>query len=176
VVSVVRSRLRLPVPDSPRFENLIQTDAALSAGSSGGPLVDNQKKLVGVNTAILSEVQGQPVQGQGYAIGVDRVKEVVRDFRQRKSQGWVGGGILVPPVQELTRRRLPDGVVVVLPTSTTLTPQPEEALVTAIDGNRVTASMESYCQAVREIPSGGTATFQTRAPGDPPREVPVRFR
>src|SRR5436190_7488454 len=70
VVSVVRSSFRFPTPDSPQYPNMIQTDAALSPGNSGGPLLDQDKKLVGMNTAVLTDIGGQPVQGQGYAIGV----------------------------------------------------------------------------------------------------------
>src|SRR5207248_8327799 len=68
VVSVVRSSFRFPTPDSPQYPNMIQTDAALSPGNSGGPLIDDHKKLVGMNTAILVGIGGEPVQGQGYAI------------------------------------------------------------------------------------------------------------
>ena len=106
VISVVTSSERLPVPDSPTFEDLVQTDAPLNPGNSGGPLVNEEGKLVGVNTAILTELGGQPIQGQGYAIGVDRVKEVVAELRRGRSAGWFGTGLVVPPRASQRRERL----------------------------------------------------------------------
>lgn len=47
------------------LQNMIQTDAAINHGNSGGPLVDLRGQVVGVNTCI---VQGEGVQGMGFAI------------------------------------------------------------------------------------------------------------
>ena len=48
------------------FEDFIQTDAAINMGNSGGPLVDAQGRLVGINTAILTKSGGS--QGVGFAV------------------------------------------------------------------------------------------------------------
>jgi S1-C subfamily serine protease len=54
------------------YHNVILTDTAVNAGNSGGPLVDLRSRLVGMNTAVR-----QDAQGQNYAIGIDRINEVV---------------------------------------------------------------------------------------------------
>jgi S1-C subfamily serine protease len=53
----------------------IQTDAALNPGSSGGPLLDSQGRVIGVNTAIFTST-GTSV-GVGFALPIDTVRRVV---------------------------------------------------------------------------------------------------
>lgn len=57
------------------IRGVIQTDAALSPGSSGGPLLDSQGRVIGVNVAIAT-VDGA-VAGIGFAIPVNLVKQIV---------------------------------------------------------------------------------------------------
>lgn len=54
------------------YKDLIQTDALINPGNSGGPLINIEGRLIGINTAILS--QGQ---GIGFAIPVDKVKQIL---------------------------------------------------------------------------------------------------
>ena len=56
-------------PQSPSLTNLVQTDAAISPGNSGGALADRSGQVVGINVAYLPQTQGgQPVEGIGFAI------------------------------------------------------------------------------------------------------------
>ncbi len=62
-------------PDDPTvgpYRDVILTDTIINQGNSGGPLVDREAKLVGMNSA-----QRTDVQGQFYAVGIDRINEVV---------------------------------------------------------------------------------------------------
>ena len=61
--------------DGTRFEELIQTDAAINPSNSGGPLLHSAGRLVGVNTAIYSPSGAYA--GVGFAVPVDTVNRVV---------------------------------------------------------------------------------------------------
>ncbi|MGE0745416.1 MAG: S1C family serine protease [Rhodospirillales bacterium] len=66
---------RLPTAGSREVEGVIQTDAAINPGNSGGPLIDSAGRLIGVNTAIISDTGASA--GIGFAVPVDLVNEVV---------------------------------------------------------------------------------------------------
>lgn len=92
-------------------EPLIQTDAAINHGSSGGPIVDGQGRVVGMATAILPEAQNI-----GFAIPIDLVKKVLPELEEkgRVVRPWLGvQGQLVPPsLRDLLRAPLVDGFLV----------------------------------------------------------------
>ncbi len=62
---------------SERLEELLQTDAAINAGNSGGPLLDLRGSVIGVNTAV--EGGGRSI---GFAIPVSEVRKVVDSYRR----------------------------------------------------------------------------------------------
>jgi S1-C subfamily serine protease len=175
VVSSVSTPLRLPAPDQPRFQNLVQTDAALGAGNSGGPLVGADGRLVGVNTILFTGSAGSPSAEQGYAIGVDRVREVLADFRDGRSRGWFGAGLLTPPPAILRRQELPPGMLVTAAQDGTSADELrlEQVLITAIGGAPVKSSLASYCSAVGDAESGDELDVTVIA-GPSRREQTVR--
>ncbi len=78
-----------------RYEDFLQTDAAVNPGNSGGPLVNMDAQVVGINTAIV----GQSYQGIGFAIPSYLAKKVYELLRTTGiSRGWIGVG-----VQDLTK-------------------------------------------------------------------------
>ena len=60
------------------LENFIQTDASINPGNSGGALLDAKGRLIGINTAIISQTRSSI--GIGLAIPVNIAKNVLTDF------------------------------------------------------------------------------------------------
>lgn len=60
-----------------RLEGMIQTDAAINGGNSGGPLLDSSGNVIGINTAIL----GQSNMGIGFALPINRAKALLEDYK-----------------------------------------------------------------------------------------------
>ncbi len=69
------------------LDDLIQTDAAINPGNSGGPLLDAYGRVIGMNTAIISQAQGI-----GFAVAANRIKRAVTDILEygRVVRPWVG--------------------------------------------------------------------------------------
>ena len=65
-------------PDGREMDGLIQTDAAINRGNSGGPLLDSAGRVIGVNTAIFSPTGTSA--GVGFAVPVDTVRRVLPDL------------------------------------------------------------------------------------------------
>ncbi|HEX7273303.1 MAG TPA: trypsin-like peptidase domain-containing protein [Casimicrobiaceae bacterium] len=80
-----------------RFEDFIQTDAAVNPGNSGGALVDSHGNLIGVNSIIFSQSGGS--QGIGFAVPVSLARTVLEQIIRdgEVTRGWLG----IEP-QELT--------------------------------------------------------------------------
>ena len=71
------------------LRHLIQTDAAINHGNSGGPLVNKDGEVVGINTAIISDAQNI-----GFSIAIDSIQDLITELK-------AGGGDVQPDVATL---------------------------------------------------------------------------
>ena len=101
---------RLPSGGNREIEDVIQTDAAINPGNSGGPLLDSAGRLIGVNTAILSE--SGAFAGIGFAIPVDVVNRVVPQLIRNGRMPSPGIGILAADESSAARLGI-EGLVVI---------------------------------------------------------------
>lgn len=96
------------------FENFIQTDAAINPGNSGGALVDEQGRLVGINTAIFSRSGGSL--GIGFAIPVGTARQVMQALvsEGQVARGWIGVQTreLTPEFIEAFKLTVHEGVLI----------------------------------------------------------------
>lgn len=75
------------------YDNFIQTDAAINQGNSGGPLIDMNGEVVGINTAIIS--RGGGGLGIGFAVPINLARGVISQLAEfgETRRGWLGVGI-----------------------------------------------------------------------------------
>lgn len=62
------------------YLDMIQTDASINSGNSGGPLVNSIGELIGMNTLIYSETGGSV--GVGFAIPVNKIKRIIAEIKE----------------------------------------------------------------------------------------------
>jgi S1-C subfamily serine protease len=91
------------------IQDVIQTDAAINRGNSGGPLLDSAGRLIGINTAIYSP--NGTFAGVGFAVPVDTVNRIVPQLIAHGRVVRPGLGIQIG-TDQLARRHGIDGVLV----------------------------------------------------------------
>ena len=143
VVSALGRSLPARQGDTVRLvENVIQTDAALHPGNSGGALADSSGRVIGVNTAVV----GAPIgQGLGLAVPINAVTRqiiatLVTDGRIRRAYLGIAGGMRpLPPrmVEALGRREGVEVVEVVPGSPAQLAGLHAEDIVVAVDGEPI---------------------------------------
>lgn len=100
IVSAKRQSLDI---EGKKYDNLIQTDAAINRGNSGGPLVNIKGEVIGINTAIYAPTG--VFSGIGFAIPINRAQEILDDLlsKGKVTRGWLG--VEIKPVDAAIARQ-----------------------------------------------------------------------
>jgi Do/DeqQ family serine protease len=150
----------------------IQTDAAINPGNSGGALVDMHGRLIGINSAIVSQT-GSSV-GIGFAIPSDMVKVIVATAKSGSKEvrrPWLGAGLqnINKDIADSLNLDRPVGTLV---TDVTAKSPAERAglrhgdLIVAIDG-QPTDDVEAFSYRFATVPLGNNAVFSVLRDGKP---------
>jgi S1-C subfamily serine protease len=114
IVSAVQRRIE--APNQLSISHVIQTDAALNHGNSGGPLLNAQGQVIGVNAQIETGSQSQGNVGIGFAIPINTVKDVVAELIKhgQVEHPFLGieGETLQPSIGRLFHLPVTSGVLV----------------------------------------------------------------
>lgn len=94
-----------------RYARLLQTDAAINQGNSGGPLLNIRGEIIGVNSAIFSP--SGAFAGMGFAIPAAEARRAYDDFLGLKParRGWLGAVLLKVDPRAAARYGLPAGAL-----------------------------------------------------------------
>jgi len=95
---IVSAMKRTIETESGALNSLIQTDAAISSGNSGGPLVNLKGEVVGINTAVARGDSESAATNIGFSISVDEVLIVIEQLRDQangveRREGFLGVGL-----------------------------------------------------------------------------------
>jgi len=95
---IISALKRTIITESGALNGLIQTDAAISSGNSGGPLVNLRGEVVGINTAVARSDINQAATNIGFSISVDEIGPVLTQLRSQASgavreEGFLGVGL-----------------------------------------------------------------------------------
>lgn len=155
-----------------RLYGLIQTDAAVNPGNSGGPLLNMRGEVIGINTLGQRQTEsGEPVQGINYAISINTAREVADEIIRTGSVTYPYIGIesqyLYP--QTAVTQNLPDipgqYVSEVLPdTPAAAAGLRRNDIITAINGRKITDE-STFVRLLRRHEPGETITLTIRRDG-----------
>ena len=164
VSSLYRSTMLQGSTGNTIYTNLIQTDAAINPGNSGGALVDDEGKLVGINSIIESESGSSS--GVGFAIPGNYAVEVAQKLIKGETvtHAYLGGSFQTVTAQNARRNNLSvnQGAYVAEVTSGSPADQAgikQGDIITAIDDEEITSS-DGVVLAVRSHNVGDTVTVK----------------
>ena len=99
------------------YHDMIETDAAINGGNSGGPLVNSNGEVIGMNTLIFTGGQSSTYIGYGFAIPINKIKKIVTEIKNKgKISRDITAGFDVQSVNanlaQILGMKQPQGVIV----------------------------------------------------------------
>lgn len=167
-ISAPRTSFDAVALDLPRYPNVILTEVPINPGNSGGPLLDMEGRVVGVNSA-----GSNVTQNQNYAIGVDRLRELLPELAAGDSFGWNGFVFQFPAspqeVEALGWDPLLFGQAVFALEAVPQTPAANSGIFRQLDGAAVPiiavdnapmdGTLQTLCNSIGEQRRGSTSNF-----------------
>jgi S1-C subfamily serine protease len=169
VISAASTDFSDPAPDVPSYSGAIRMDAALDPGFSGGPLVDLDGRLVGINAAVGGTEGGRTLLAANYAVNAERAAVVLEELRAGRSLGWIGASFGYPTTAELADQGLPPGLWIrgIVPGSAASRAGLRDGdYVAAVDGRPQDGTMSGWCATAGGLRGGGTAELELIRAGE----------
>jgi S1-C subfamily serine protease len=166
IISSVKITYGQDQPNMRPLSNLIQTDAKINSGNSGGPLFDSRGELAGMNTL-------GSLTDQNYAIASDQIVKVTEKLRKKGGKGsgfgtsyGVSGMKLLFPMEKADFQDvdLPviKGGILALPLSEAAKDELGDTnplAIIAIDGEETDGTFKDYCSKLADKKSGEEVTY-----------------
>jgi len=164
-LGIVSALNRTIVTANGALDGLIQTDAAISSGNSGGPLVNALGEVVGINTAVARGSATTAASNIGFAISVDEALPIIESLREHAGGDPRDEGFLGVALDDRTDGGLGALIRDVSPDS------PAEAadlragdIVIAVDGATI-EGVAGLIAAIRDLEPGDTVVITVRRDG-----------
>ena len=171
VTTGVMSALDREVTTDESTQDMIQTDAAINGGNSGGALLNSKGEVIGINSAkYSSNVSGTTasIEGMGFAIPISNVKDIIKDLIDGKNDTELTLGIegYMTNAGSIKNYKLPEGFYISAMTSDGNAEKSELEIgniITEIDGNKVT-SLETIKKVLNKKKSGDKVAVKVKYP------------
>ena len=180
VTNGIVSALGRTIQETPRsyaIGGAVQTDAAINPGNSGGPLLDADARVIGMNTAILS--QSGTSSGIGFAVPVNLIKKVAPSLIAKGTYDHPWLGVQMREITTFIARRenLPSPGIQIVPSGADSPAAragvPAGAILTAINGQEVTSTEAVIAYLELNTKPGDTVRLSIVAPNGQRRDVQV---
>ncbi|MGN0355129.1 MAG: S1C family serine protease [Muricoprocola sp.] len=173
IISALDREVSLSTDNGTISNNMIQTDAAINFGNSGGALLDENGRLIGINSA---KAASDGVEGMGYAIPINTAKPIIEDLMNQTTRSKVDEekagalGVKVTNVSEEARQlyNIPAGAYVYELTSGGAAEEAgmkEGDVITKLDKTGI-SSMNELLERIQYYEAGETVDVTVKRMGE----------